>query len=183
MQMRGVRWPGLAVTAAVAVWATTAAPAVAKAVPVLEACGANACRETTDAPTLRLLVDIGDPGPAPPHAQQAQWFRIAMTVTWDAGHGQQGHDGWVMRYYPAAGMMRDRRVWVQLPEATVARLDDLTRGLDARGAVASAPVAVAGPDSTASSGGGLAAAAGVLATAGLIGGALVVRRRGGRPAP
>jgi hypothetical protein len=183
MQTRRVGWPGLAVAAAVAVWATTAAPAVAKAVPVLDACGANACRETTDEQTLRLLVDIGDPGPPPPHAQQARWFRIAMTVTWDAGHGKQGHDGWVMRYYPAAGMMRDRRVWVQLPEATIARFDDLTRGLDARGAVAAAPVVGAQRDSPAVSGGGVAAAASVLATAGVVGGALVLRRRGSHPAP
>jgi hypothetical protein len=183
MQTRRVRWPGLAMAAVVVVWTTTAAPAVAKAVPVLEVCGANACRQTTDEQTLGLLVNIGDPGPAPPHAQQVQWFRIAMTVTWDAGHGEQGHDGWVMRYYPAARMMRDQRVWVQLPDATIARFDELTRGLDARGAVASAPIVVPGPDSTASSGGGLAAIAGVLATAGVVGGALVLRRRGGRPAP
>jgi hypothetical protein len=183
MQTRRIRRPALALAAALAVWAATAAPAAAKAVSLLEACGANACRETTDEQTLRLLVNIGDPGPAPPRAQRARWFRIAMTVTWDAGHGEQGHDGWVMRYYPAAGMMRDQRVWVRLPDATIARFDELTRGLDARGAVASTRVVAAGPDSRASSGGGWAAVAGVLATAGLAGGALLLRRRGGHPAP
>jgi hypothetical protein len=50
--------------------------------------------------------------------------------------------------------MRDQRVWVQLPDATIARFNELTRGIDARGAVASAPVVVTGPDWDASSGGG-----------------------------
>src|SRR5262249_2188733 len=168
MQMRRVRRTAPAVAAVVALWAMTAAPAIAKAVPVLEACGANACRETTDAQTLRLLVNIGDPGQAPPHEQQTRWFRMALTETWDAGHGGQGRDGWVMRSYPDAGMMRDHGVWVQLPDATIARFEQLTRGLDVRGAVASVPTVVAGADSTASSGGGgLAAVASVLATAGL----------------
>jgi len=170
------------VAAVVVAWATTATPAVAKAVSALEACGANACRETTDEQTLRLLVNIGDPGSAPPPAQRTLWFRMVMTVTWDTGPGQQGHDSWAMRYYPAAGMMRDHRVWVQLPDATIARFDELTRGLDARGAVPSAPAVVTGPNSTASSGGGvgLAAVAGALATAGFVGGALTLRRRGRR---
>ena len=172
----------LVAVAVMAVWGTTATPAVAKAVSVLQACGAKACRETTDEQTLRLLVNIGDPGPAPPPAQRTRWFRMVMTVTWDAGHGEQGHSGWAMRYYPAAGMMRDRgRVWVKLPDATVARFDELTRGLDARGAGPSAPAVVTGPDSTPSSGGvvDLTAVASALAAAALFGGALILRRRGG----
>jgi len=173
------------VTAAVVVaWATTASPAVAKAVSVLEACGANTCRETTDESTLRLLNNIGDPGPPPPPALRTRWFRMVMTVTWETGPGQQGHDTWVMRYYPAAGMMRDHRVWVRLPDATVARFDELTRGLDARGAVPAAAVVVTRPGSAGSSGGGagLAAVGSALATVGLVGGALILRRRGGHPA-
>jgi hypothetical protein len=160
-------------------WATTATPVAAKAVSMLEACGADACRTTTDQRTLRLLVNIGDPGPAPPRAQRSRWFRMVMTVTWDAGAGQQGHDRWVMRYYPAAGMMRDHRVWVQLPDATTARFDGLTRGLQAQGAAPSIPAVLTGPDAPASSGGGVdaTAVASAVAAAGLIGGAVIARRR------
>jgi hypothetical protein len=184
MRIRRIRTTALVMAAVVVLSGTTATPAVAKAVSVLEACGANACQETTHEQTLRLLGNIGDPGSAPPPAQRTRWFRMVMTVTWDTGPGEQGHDTWVMRYYPAAGMMRDHRVWVQLPNATIAGFDELTRGLDARGAVPSAPAVVTRPDSMASSGGdfGLAAVGGALATAGLVGGALILRRRGGRPA-
>jgi hypothetical protein len=171
------------VVAVVGAWGTTATPAFAKAISVLEVCGADACRKTTDEQTLRLLVNIGDPGSAPPPAQRTRWFRTVMTVTWDTGPGEQGHDTWVMRYYPAAGMMRDHQVWVQLPDATIARFDELTRGLDARGAVPSAPVVVTRPDSATSSSGGVgrAAVGGALATVGLVGGALILRRRRGHP--
>jgi len=171
------------VVAVVGAWGTTPTPAVAKAISVLEACGRDACRETTDEQTLRLLVNIGDPESGPPPAQRTRWFRMVMTVTWDTGPGEQGHETWVMRYYPAAGMMRDHRVWVQLPDATIGRFDELTRGLDALRAVPSASAVLTRSDSTTSStsGVGRAAVAGALATVGLVGGALVLRRRGGHP--
>jgi hypothetical protein len=186
MQARGVGRTALAVAAVVVMSGTTAAPATAKAVSKLEACGPSACRETADEQTLRLLTTIGDPQPAsPPRQQRARWYRMIMTVTWDTGPGEQGHDSWRMRYYPAAGMVRDHRVWVKLPGATIAKFNDLTRGLIAHGAVPSAPggspAVVIEPAATTPAGDGTgmaaAAAAGAL-TAGVIGGVVVLHRRG-----
>jgi hypothetical protein len=133
----------LVVAAVLTVALAAAGPACAKARPELQACGANECRKTTDESTLLLLRTIGDPTSAPRLAHQAQWFRIALS--WDARG--DGPDGWVMRYYPAAGMMRDHRVWIRLPDATIARFDELTRGLSPRGAM---PVSPAGRVPTAS---------------------------------
>jgi hypothetical protein len=181
MQMRNVTRMWVAAAVAVAVALITAAPAAAKAEPVLKACGADACRTTTDEATLRPLVNIGRPVPAPPPSQRASWFRIVMTWTWYVAPGKVGHDGWVMQYFPAAGMMRDRHVWVRLPDATIAKFSELTRGLDPRGAVASTPAAAARPESTESSG-GLAATSILagLALAGIVVGALVIGRRARR---
>ena len=188
MQARGVGRTALAVAAVVVMSGTTAAPATAKAVSKLEACGPSACRETADEQTLRLLTTIGDPQPAsPPRQQRARWYRMIMTVTWDTGPGKQGHDSWRMRYYPAAGMVRDHRVWVKLPAATIAKFNDLTRDVVARGAAPSppdgSPADVIEPAAAAPSGGGvgMAAAAGAL-TAAVIGGTLILHRRGRRAA-
>ena len=85
VQTRGLFRAALVVAAALAVGLTAARPAFAKARPVLQACGVNECRKTTDKRTLLLLRNIGDPTSAPRLAQQAKWFRIAMS--WDAGRG------------------------------------------------------------------------------------------------
>ncbi len=186
MQARRARTALVVATVAV-MSGTTAGPAVAKGVSKLQACGASDCRETTDQQTLRLLTNIGDPRPAPPPRQRAQWYRLVMTVTWDTGPGKQGHDSWRMRYYPAAGMVRDHRVWVKLPAATIAKFNDLTRDVVARGAAPSppdgSPADVIEPAAAPPSGGGvgMAAAAGAL-TAAVIGGTLILHRRGRRAA-
>jgi len=180
MQMRNVTRLWLEAAVAVAVVLIAAAPAAAKAEPVLKACGADACRTTTDEATMRLLGNIGRPAPAPPPSQRTSWFRIVMTWTWYVAPEKVGHDGWVMQYFPAAGMMRDRHVWVRLPDATIAKFSELTRGLDPRGAVASTPAAAARPESTES--GGLVATSILagLALAGIVVGALVFGRRARR---
>ena len=99
----------------------TAPPAAAKAVSQVEVCGPAGCR-VSHGDGLERFVQGGRIAPAPPVAERAHWFRVTVTISWDAGGGRQGHDRSHLRYYPDAGMTRfPDRAWIPVPRAGVAQ--------------------------------------------------------------